>query len=143
MSAAPKIWPVFLTAAAETDFEQVVGWSLRQFGVNQARVYAETLTVAIEALAEGPSVIGAKIRNDIGKGLMSLHVARLGRKGRHFVIFRVRRRAGKQVVEVLRLLHDSMDLARHVSPASAAPAELRGIAKGLKAAGYRDRDDRY
>ena len=82
--------------------------------MNQARIYAETLTLAITALTEGPAVAGARYREDLGKRLMSLHVARLGRKGRHFVIFRTRRRGGNEVVEVLRLLHDSMDLARHL-----------------------------
>lgn len=114
MSVPAKAWPVHLTAAAENDFEQAVRWSARQFGVNQARIYAETLTLAISALTEGPAAAGVRHREDIGKRLMSLHVARLGRKGRHFVIFRTGRRAGGRVVEVLRLLHDAMDLARHL-----------------------------
>lgn len=114
MSVPAKVWPVHLTAAAESDFEQAVRWSAHEFGVNQARIYAETLTLAITALTEGPAVAGARYREDLGKRLMSLHVARLGRKGRHFVIFRTRRRGGNEVVEVLRLLHDSMDLARHL-----------------------------
>lgn len=114
MRVPATVWQVHLTAAAEADFEQAVRWSAQQFGVSQARVYAETLTLAVAALTAGPSVPGVRHREDIGKRLMSLHVARLGRKGRHFVIFRTRRRDRKQVVEVLRLLHDSMDLARHL-----------------------------
>lgn len=52
-------------------------------GEAQARVYAETLSTAMEALTGGPTVIGAKARNEIAKGLFTLHVARQGRKGRH------------------------------------------------------------
>ena len=55
--------------------------------------------------------LGAKARDEIAPGVCTLHVARHGRKGRHFVVFRV---AEGKIVEVLRLLHDSMDLARHV-----------------------------
>ena len=45
---------------------------------------------------------------------MTLHVARGGRKGRHFVLYRVNTQGPTQVIDVLRLLHDSMDLSRHI-----------------------------
>lgn len=109
-------WTVRLTAAAEADFEQIVQWTIDEFGERQALVYAETISLALEAVSEGSEVIGVKARDDILKGLFSLHVARKGRKGRHFVMFRIGH-AG-DVIEVLRLLHDSMDLPRHFeSPA--------------------------
>jgi len=46
--------------------------------------------------------------------MYTLHVARHGRRGRHFVVFRVGRESDHGVIEVLRLLHDSMDLQRHL-----------------------------
>lgn len=116
MSRAPRRWRVRLTAAAEDDFRAILLWTATQFGEAQARVYAETLSSAVEALAEGPRVVGTKARNDIAKGLFTLHVARKGRKGRHFVLFRVRRDQGVEAIEVLRLLHEAMDLRRHVPP---------------------------
>jgi toxin ParE1/3/4 len=103
---------VRLTAAAEKDFRDIVEWTVAQFGDVQALVYAETIALALESLAEGPSHNDAKRRDEIQKGLYSLHVARKGRKGRHFVIFRIAPRA-RAVIEVLRLLHDSMDIPRH------------------------------
>lgn len=105
-----------LTAAAEADFQDILRWTLEHFGEAQTRVYAETLSSALEALAAGPRVIGATARNDTGKGLFTLHVARHGRKGRHFVMFRVGHDQGRDLIEVLRLLHDAMDLPRHVPP---------------------------
>ena len=116
MKAPVRTWPVRLTAAAEADFRHIVRRSHQQFGAIQARAYAQTLVRAIEALIGGPEVIGVRRRDDIAKGLMSLHVAREGRKGRHFLIFRVRRHGKTDTVEVLRLLHDAMDLARHLPP---------------------------
>lgn len=104
-------WTVRLSAAAEADFEHIIQWTSRQFGDTQALVYAETLSMALMALTEGPDIIGAKARDEILKGLFSLHVARQGRKGRHFIMFRVAPRG--EAIEVLRLLHDSMDLPRH------------------------------
>jgi toxin ParE1/3/4 len=116
VTAGSDPWAVRLTAAAEVDFEDILRWTVERFGDAQARAYAETLSSALEALVAGPSVIGAKARDDIAKGLFTLHVARQGRKGRHFVVFRIGRDKEREVIEVLRLLHDAMDLPRHLPP---------------------------
>ena len=106
-------WRIRLTMTAEADFRNILSWTSERFGERQAHVYADTLTEAIEALAEGPDLTGARERNDIGKGLRVLHVARGGRKGRHFVLYRANSQADPPTIDVLRLLHDSMDLPRH------------------------------
>jgi toxin ParE1/3/4 len=106
-------WSIRLTAAAETDFEAIIGWTFGQFGDVQARVYAEVLASAVEALTAGPDLPGVKARSEIGKHLFTLHVAREGRRGRHFVLFRVDAASGRRHIDVLRILHDAMDLQRH------------------------------
>jgi len=116
VTAGARSWAVRLTAAAEADLEDILHWTVGQFGEAQARVYAETLSAALEALTAGPTAPGIKARDDIARGLFTLHVARLGRKGRHFVVFRIGRDREREVIEVLRLLHDAMDLPRHVPP---------------------------
>jgi toxin ParE1/3/4 len=105
------LWEVRLASKAEQDFFEIVQWSAVNFGQQKAVAYAETLSLAFSALAEGPEVLGAKRRDEIGNGILTLHAARQGRKGRHFVVFRV---GGASTIDVLRLLHDSMDLVRHV-----------------------------
>ena len=116
MTAGAPRWTVRLTATAEADFQEVLRWTLAQFGEAQARIYAETLAAALKDLATGPTVTGARERNDIAKGLSTLHVARKGRKDRHFVMFRTGQVQDRKVIEVLRLLHDAMDLQRHLPP---------------------------
>jgi len=116
MTAAGKRWRIRLAAAAEDDFKQILRWTAEQFGEQQARVYAEILSAALDELSAGPKLIGIRARGDIGKGLFTLHVARAGRKGRHFVMFRIGHDQRGEVIEVLRLLHDSMDLPRHLPP---------------------------
>ena len=106
-----KQWRVRLSRAAEADFSAIVAWTATHFGNVQAQKYAEVLTLSITALHDGPNVIGAKTRDDISHGLKSLHVARRGSKGSHFVIFRA---ATDNTIDVLRVLHESMDLARHL-----------------------------
>ena len=104
------VWKVRLASQAELDFSEIITWTLENFGERQAEVYVETLTLAIEALHDGPEQLGAQVRDDIEPGIRTLHVARQGRSGRHLVVFR---EAQNQCINVLRLLHDSMDLARH------------------------------
>lgn len=111
-----KTWTVRLSAAAEADYRQIVRWTADHFGRAQAQVYAGTLSAALQMLGVGPEIPGVKDRPDIGVNIRTLHVARNGRKGRHIIVFRVRNARGCQLLEVLRLLHDSMDLERHLPP---------------------------
>ena len=43
-------------------------------------------------LTAGPTMVGAGKRDDILKGMFTLHIVREGRKGRQFVMFRAGRR---------------------------------------------------
>jgi toxin ParE1/3/4 len=52
-------------------------------------------------------------REEIRPNIRTLHVARHGRRGRHFIMYRA---ALDHVIEVVRILHDAMDLARHLPP---------------------------
>lgn len=113
---ATERWTVRLSAAAETDYRQILRWTLKNFGPSQTKDYAAALTTALKALCAGPTTIGVKAREEIGTNLWTLHVAREGRKGRHFVLFRVSRVQEHLVIDVLRLLHDSMDVERHLPP---------------------------
>jgi toxin ParE1/3/4 len=105
------VWAVRLAEKAEHDLLDALVWTTDQFGALQADDYLQTLTLALEALTDGPNIVGSKVRDDIELGIRTLHVARLGRKGRHLVVFRF---ADGQVIDVIRLLHDSMDLAKHL-----------------------------
>lgn len=109
------VWRVRLAEQAERDMLDITRWTLENFGAQQTNVYGETLSLAIEALHDGPDIVGVAVREDIGLGIRTLHVMRQGRKGRHFVVFRM---APEQTIDVLRLLHDSMDLAKHLPSAN-------------------------
>ncbi len=52
-------------------------------------------------------------------GLRTLHVARHGRRGSRFLMDRV---APKSTIEIVSILHDRMDLKRHVR---SAPGDSR------------------
>lgn len=106
-------WRIHLTRAALDDFRQILLWTNQRFGAAQARSYGQLLTKTIGLLKEGPNIPGTRKRDEIANGLFSLHVARGGQKGRHFVIYKAGDNEDEAVVIVLRLLHDSMDIPRH------------------------------
>lgn len=109
-------WTTRLSAAARNDFDEIVDWTVDHFGEQQATAYARALTALISDLDAGPSQPGVKERPEIGRGMFTLHIARHGRKGRHFVLFHVVDQRTK-TIEVLRFLHDAMDLPRHLPSA--------------------------
>ncbi|MBV9063589.1 MAG: type II toxin-antitoxin system RelE/ParE family toxin, partial [Alphaproteobacteria bacterium] len=94
-------------------FHDILRWTAERFGTSQAELYEQTLTAAIDALSSGPDPAGARRRKELPTGLLTLHVARKGRHGRHLLLLRI---AGPKAIEVVRILHDSMDLVRHIQP---------------------------
>jgi toxin ParE1/3/4 len=104
-------WRVRLGAAAELDFANILKWTTENFGARQSRLYRDTLVQAIGELANGPDVAGSKARDEIMRGLRTLHITRHGRRGRHFLLYRV---ATGRIIEIGRILHDSTHLQRHL-----------------------------
>ena len=117
---AERRWRVRLGAAAEVDFANILKWTAENFGARQSRVYRDTLVQAIGELADGPDVLGSKARDEIMAGLRTLHIARRGRRGSHFLMYRA---GSSSTIEIVRILHDRMDLQRHVPSAPDESAE--------------------
>ena len=107
-------WRVRLGAAAELDFANIIKWTTENFGERQSRIYRDLLVQAISALADGPDIAGSKARGEIMSGLRTLHIARHGRRGSHFLMYRA---TPGMTIEIVRILHDRMDLQRHLPPA--------------------------
>lgn len=75
------------------------------------------LRTALKDLGDDPDRPGVRHRDDLGPGIRTYHAAhtsrRVGlvRRPRHLFLFRI---AADGAVEVARILHDAMDVARHV-----------------------------
>ena len=104
-------WEVTVTADAARDFFGIMDYTVETFGARQAKIYERTLTSAMNALRAGPNVRDSVARDEISPRVRTLHVARMGRRGRHLIMYR---EAAGRNIDVLRILHDAMDLARHV-----------------------------
>ncbi|MFZ3125191.1 MAG: type II toxin-antitoxin system RelE/ParE family toxin [Acidovorax sp.] len=105
-------WSVRLTDQAAQDVEDILDWTLEQFGPRQLEIYTDAINDALEVLNEGPTNVGVRWHPELGEAVATLHVARYGSRGRHLLVFRVD--DPQSVIEVLRILHDSMDLLRHL-----------------------------
>jgi toxin ParE1/3/4 len=110
-----------LAPAAERDIESILLWTQERFG-EQARLrYEKLLSQAILDIAEDPERLGAQRRTDIGEGVRTYHLIhsrnraaeRVDRVGqpRHFLLYRS---GDEGSVKIARVLHDSMDLPRHL-----------------------------
>ncbi len=98
----------------------VLAWTQRQFG-EAARKRCETLLItALRDISSQPDRSGSVERPELGDGVRSwhLHLSRerartetgIVRRPRHFLIYRVEH----DRVVVGRVLHDAMELARHL-----------------------------
>jgi toxin ParE1/3/4 len=109
------VWRIRLGVEAEKDFVRILAYTQNTFGPRQAETYQATILEALESLGSGPDVPGSIARDEIRPHLRSLHVARRGHRGRHLVLYRP---GQGRLIEVIRILHDAMDLARHIPPDS-------------------------
>ena len=108
-----KSWRVVLGSEAEKDFVRILGDTRDIFGQRQEVIYETTILTAIADLDSGPEILGSVAREDLRPGIRSLHIARHGRRGRHVIVYRARH---ENIIDVIRILHDAMDFARHIPP---------------------------
>ena len=104
-------WTVRLSTEAEHDFLHILDYTIETYGERQSDLYKTLIQESLSALSSGPDVPGNMMRDDIRLGLRSIHISRPGRRGRHFIVYRA---VQDNLIVVLRILHDAMDLPRHI-----------------------------
>lgn len=102
---------VSLAAAAQIDLDTVAAWTTANFGPSQAETYIEDILDTIDELTAPTSPSRSIAREEIAKGLRTLHMRKRGRRGRHFLLYS----ETPHEVRIHRVLHDSMELSRHAS----------------------------
>lgn len=106
-------WRVNLSPRADADLDEIRSWTEQRFGRAQAARYGSAFEAAFLRLSRQPDGAGTRDRADLAQGVRSLHVRSAGLRGRHLILYRLRQ---PDVVEILRVLHDAMDLPRHLPP---------------------------
>ena len=108
-----------LSPAAERDLETILGWTHEQFGESVRLRYEALLVQAMLDVCADPTRAGCQARPELAKNAFTYHLAfsrdRVAqgrvRRPRHILLCRTARDGA---LEVGRVLHDSMDLARHL-----------------------------
>jgi toxin ParE1/3/4 len=110
-----------ISPAAHRDIRSILAWTHERFG-QQGRLRYEALLVrAILDLAEDPERTGSQTRSEIAAAARTYHLWHSRdrvepatdrvRRPRHFLLYRT---CEDGRVEIGRVLHDRMDLARHL-----------------------------
>ena len=104
-----------LADQAERDFLEILRWTTARFGSSQSVRYRGVIAAALGELQEDPLPPNVQDRSDILPSLKFYHVAHRRRPGRHFILFKIVEQDRETIVEVLRILHDSMDFKQHLA----------------------------
>jgi len=109
-----------LTPAARRDIKRILRWSEEKFGKGAALRYEALLVQAVRDIEADPARPGVSRRPYLPADVLLYHLGfsrdrvagEAVKEPRHFVAFRIR--AAR--LELLRVVYDSRDLARHLSP---------------------------
>jgi toxin ParE1/3/4 len=96
----------------------ILAWSHNQFGDHARHRYEGLIATAIRDLAKDPTRPGSVERPELGDNVRSWHLrgsrytaGDVVRRPRHFLIYRVE----DDILVIGRVLHDTMELRRHVA----------------------------
>jgi toxin ParE1/3/4 len=93
-----------LTEAALEDLRSIRTYTLETWGPEQEQRYLRQMWLRLETIGSEPDRY--RLREDLFPG------CRLASEGRHVILFR----AMPNVLEIVRVLHSSMDYKRHLPP---------------------------
>jgi len=106
-----------ISPAAQEDIESILAWTHENFGERARLRYKSIIAQALNDVAEDPTRAGTQVRSEVDYQARTYHlrhsrrrvkdVAGTVKNPRHFILFRVQHGG---VVEIVRLLHDRMDL---------------------------------
>ncbi|MDZ7591565.1 MAG: type II toxin-antitoxin system RelE/ParE family toxin [Rubrivivax sp.] len=113
-----------LSEAAQGDILNVLAWTHEQFGGAARLRYESLIVAALRDVASQPDRPGSLARPELGAGVRSWHLRlsrehmeagmEVVRRPRHFLVYRFE----PGLVVVGRMLHDAMELARHLNAES-------------------------
>lgn len=104
-------WNLRISKQTQREIDEVLAWTLREFGTHKYDEYRELIRSALIDIARDPSI--ARPRPELHESARAFHIARRGKRARHFLLLRI---VDDNIVEIGRLLYDGMDLKTHLPP---------------------------
>ena len=109
--------PYRISKAAESDIEGILDHSFHTYGEQAALRYENLLKVSITALRRGVNQLGT---SPTLRELRKFHISMCKKEAqvdgvmvatpRHIIFFRI----SDEILEIVRILHESMDFERHI-----------------------------
>ena len=113
-------YEIRVTRTAGRDIVAVMNWSLKEYGEDAALRYDALITQALTDIGDDPERAGSQQRSELANGVLIYHlrfsrdrakpVLGVVHHPRHFVIYRRQ----EHLIEILRVLHDTRELQRHM-----------------------------
>jgi len=104
------------SAKALEDVESCLFWSAENFGIPAAHRYRALLEVSLLEILKNPDLDGSKVIEGFGGQVRAYHIRHSRKEApvgglivknpRHFIVYRT---TDSGCIELLRVLHDSMD----------------------------------
>jgi len=114
-----------LTAAAQADIVAILAYTHDRFGERARLRYEKLIAAALRDIAEDPARPGSLDRSELGANARSWHLrgsrerarneTRSVKHPRHLILFRIE---GDGSLIIGRILHDAMELERHMPTSS-------------------------
>ena len=112
---------VIIAPKARSDIANILAWTLDNFGPQMLHRYGKLIAAAIAEIAANPELAGSVKRAEIAEHCRTYHLIHSRKKAggrgnrvrhpRHFLLYRA---TESNVVEIGRVLHDSMELDQHL-----------------------------
>lgn len=93
-----------LSKFAEHDLAEILRYTIKTWGMEQATAYFQLLTLAKTRIVHNPILPGSKSRDDLASGCRAYKIAK------HLIFYRV----NGDCVEIARILHESRDFTQHL-----------------------------
>lgn len=94
-----------ISKQAEIDLENIWLYTFEEWSLKQADYYLDLILDEIEYISENPK--SAKDYNELRKGYFRSRVKS------HFIFYQVNLK--EEIVEIIRILHDQMDIETHIN----------------------------
>ena len=99
------------------DIETALAFTRERFGKEQYEIYKQLIRTTLRDLLTDPYRPGARWREELHPAARVYHLSRRGKQARHYFVYRV---FEDGTIAMSRMLHDAMDLRRHLPEGFAA-----------------------
>ena len=93
-----------LSTYAERDIENILTYTIETWGIRQFQKYRDLINHSLDLIGNNPDALTVRKREELFEGGNSYSF------GKHVVFFRVK----NDIIEIVRILHQKMDVESHI-----------------------------